>query len=80
MAYGTLSDALERLAKEIGVPTELDKPVYSFTCGMFEAAPRNGVWLQIGDDARNPYYGSTMLGCYRTEYELPTVKTGDQKY
>ena len=70
-AYGVLSDALERVISATGVPDGYEKPVNRFLCGMVEDAPRKGVWLQLGDTARNPYLGSRMPGCHSEQTPMP---------
>jgi hypothetical protein len=72
-AYGVLSDALNRLVAAVGVPSGYEKPVYGFICGMYPEAPQNGVWLQIGAEARNPYFGGAMLKCHREMFQAPTA-------
>ena len=71
VSYGHLSDALERLIMARGVPTNYKKPVHGFVCGMAKKVPRKGVWLQLGEKTRNPYYGKKMLRCSAKEYRLP---------
>lgn len=74
IAYGVLSDALERIVASTGVPPSANQPAYRFVCGMFAEAPRGGVWLQFGDAPRNPYFGSRMLSCHREQ--APIQKGG----
>lgn len=71
IAYGVLSDALERVINATGVPEGYDETAFRYVCGMFADAPRKGVWLQFGADARNPYLGSRMPGCYSEQAPLP---------
>ena len=70
-AYGVLSDALERVISATGVPGGYEKPVNRFLCGMVDYAPRKGVWLQLGDETRNPYLGKQMPSCGTKQAPLP---------
>ena len=71
IAYGVLSDTLERVVGATGVPDGYDEPAYRYVCGMVEDAPRKGVWLQLGDTARNPYLGSRMPSSRRGASPYP---------
>ena len=75
IAYGSLSDSLNHLIAAVGVPASYEKPVYSFVCGMAKDIPQNGIWLQIGDNVRNPYFGSAMLKCHSEKVQLPVVSS-----
>jgi hypothetical protein len=73
IAYGSLSIALNHFVAAIGVPAGYKKPVYSYVCGMAKEIPQNGIWLQIGDTVRNPYFGSSMLTCHSDKVQLPVA-------
>jgi hypothetical protein len=70
VAYGRLSEALGRLVAVTGVPGGGSAPTHRFVCGMFADAPRGGVWLQAGEEPRNPYFGGRMLGCHSEKTRL----------
>lgn len=70
VAYGVFSDGLERVTADTGVPAGLERPLHRFVCGMFAEAPRRGVWLQFGDEPRNPYFGPAMRSCHREQAPL----------
>ncbi len=63
LAYANYSDAMEKMLDRTGLPAGFDQPIQVFICGMFKEAPRKGIWLQLGDEPRNPYYGQKMLRC-----------------
>ena len=48
------------------MPRSFDRPVYAFTCGFLKGAPQDGMWLQLGDEPRNPLMGeaSGMIACH----------------
>ncbi len=68
-AFGQIGPAVSELISATGTPQ--DMPVRRFVCGMYEQAPEGGVWLQQGAEARNPFFGSKMLRCHRTQQPLP---------
>lgn len=59
VAFGHLSAPFAEIAAALGLPDDVTR----FRCGMFDEAPDGGVWLQRGDDTRNPYFGTAMLTC-----------------
>lgn len=67
-AFGELSLPFANLVEAAGVPQGYD--LTRLTCGMAEA-PEGGVWLQHGEDTRNPYFGSAMLTCGSIDTVLP---------
>lgn len=77
-AYGVLSDALTRIVAATGVPSVYDRPAYQFVCGMYKQAPQGGVWLQLGEEARNPYFGTKMLRCSTSKEQLPVLNVPRQ--
>ncbi len=64
-AFGLLSAPFSALVHASGGHDGLVR----HTCGMTDA-PEGGVWLQRGDDARNPYFGTRMLMCSRASAPL----------
>jgi len=79
IAYGVMSGAMNRLISSTGVPPKYGKDIFGFVCGMFQDVPQNGSWLQIGNDARNPYFGSSMPKCHSMMFEVPgPAKTGGE--
>ena len=70
VAYGFLSDGLDQIVKKSGAIS--DAPISRFVCGMFSEVPHGGVWLQFGDDIRNPYYGTEMRTCGTKDITLPS--------
>ena len=73
LAYGSLSDAFNHFVAAVGVPASYEKPVYSYVCGMESDVPEGGIWLQIGDNVRNPYFGSTMFTCHSEQVKMPVA-------
>lgn len=74
--FGRLSDSFERLVQATGAPSTMADPMTGFVCGMFNEAPRKGVWLQFGSNPRNPYMGHRMLKCHSRTIELPVSSVG----
>jgi len=60
-AFGRLSAPFLALVEVHGAPGGYD--LSRFTCGMRGDLPEGGVWLQRGDEPRNPYFGTRMLTC-----------------
>ncbi len=56
--FGILSEKMIAYQKQLG--DEGNKDAQAFVCDMAKKS-----WLQEGDAARNPYYGSKMLKCGR---------------
>ena len=42
---------------------------------MASDVPQGGVWLQMGLNVRNPYFGSAMLKCHSEKAQLPVAST-----
>ena len=76
IAYGSLSDSFKHFIAAVGVPANYGKPVYSYVCGMAPDVPKAGIWMQIGEPVRNPYFGSAMLRCH-TAKERMSVSSAD---
>ncbi len=74
VAFGRFGADLIALVRRSGVPTSYANSLRAFTCGMFKAAPDGGVWIQRGDEARNPFFGGTgMASCSSTDVPLPAA-------
>ncbi|MEP0546351.1 MAG: DUF3347 domain-containing protein [Rhodothermales bacterium] len=74
VAFGKLSAPFVAFVEATGVPEDYD--VARFSCGMFRDVPEGGVWLQRGDEVRNPYYGSAMLTCGSHDHAMPEMEHG----
>lgn len=72
--FGQLSVPLDALVKQVGAPAAL-ADLSGMRCGMAEGIRDDGVWLQRGGDARNPYFGaaSGMRSCASEAWGLPVV-------
>jgi len=66
-AFGQMSPAFARLVEAAGAPEGM--PVTRYVCGMADA-PEGGVWIQAEGAPRNPYFGSAMLRCHRSQQAL----------
>ena len=75
VAYGSLSDVLNHFVAAVSVPASYESPVYSYVCGMASDVPQGGIWLQVGEDVRNPYFGSAMLKCHSAKMQMPVSST-----
>ena len=75
VVYGSLSDSFKYFIDALGIPTSYDKAVYSYVCGMAADVPESGIWLQTGEPARNPYFGSAMLRCHTSKTEMSVSST-----
>jgi hypothetical protein len=77
-AFGELSPAVARIAVATGAPSGFEPALHRFVCGMADA-PEGGVWLQLGPEPRNPYFGAAMLRCFRERVPIAprTAATGD---
>jgi hypothetical protein len=64
LAFGNLSVAFRKVIAATGVPAGYPRPVFAMHCPMFARDQGGAVWLQTGEDVRNPYMGSAMLGCF----------------
>ena len=71
VAFGHLSVAVNDIVSALGVPAGGGESVNGFICGMFRDAPQGGLWLQRGDDPRNPYFGSAMSSCNSSTFDVP---------
>lgn len=69
--FADLSVALDRLFRAAGAPRGLDVEVQSLHCPMFREGQGGAVWLQAAGPVRNPYFGSSMLGCFDRRETLP---------
>ncbi|MFH1811792.1 MAG: efflux RND transporter periplasmic adaptor subunit [Pseudomonadota bacterium] len=64
VALAPLSDALLPVIEKLGVPADLGFSVDKVHCPMYRADQGGASWLQRSGEARNPYYGAAMLGCF----------------
>ena len=73
VAFGHVSKALNDLLLKTGVPDSYKQQIKGFRCGMFAEAPDGGIWLQVGAQARNPFFGSGsgMKSCSLKSWSLP---------
>lgn len=78
VAFGELSAPFVSFIEAVGVPEGYD--VARFSCGMFHDVPEGGVWLQRGDEVRNPYYGSAMLTCGSHDHAMPEMEHGGMRH
>ncbi len=77
VAFGHFSADLIALTRRTGVPAPYAGSLRAFTCGMFKGAPQGGLWIQHGEEARNPYFGGTaMFSCSSGNVPLPNLTAG----
>ena len=67
--FATLSDEMTTAAKRFGVA---GISLYQFKCSM-ALGNRGAIWLQSDKETRNPYFGSSMLGCGEVTEVLPGI-------
>jgi membrane fusion protein, copper/silver efflux system len=83
-AFAELSVALDTLIRATGVPPGMGEEVESLHCPMFREGQGGSTWLQRAGPVRNPFFGSTMLGCFDQRESLavtgqaPAAGGGDQ--
>ncbi len=77
LAFGNLSVEFRKLVAATGVPPGYPRQVLAMHCPMFSKDQGGAVWLQTGDEVRNPYMGSAMLGCFDDRKAIPV--TGDSR-
>ncbi|CAN5749844.1 hypothetical protein BH09VER1_BH09VER1_11970 [soil metagenome] len=73
LAFGSLSVAFRSLLAATGVPPNRSQPVLALHCPMFKKDQGGAVWLQAGEEVRNPYMGSAMLGCFDDRKVMPAT-------
>ena len=73
LAFGNLSVAFRKLVGATGIPLGYPQAVQAMHCPMFSEDQGGAVWLQIGDEVRNPYMGSAMLGCFDDRKVIPVT-------
>ena len=73
LAFGDLSLAFRDLAKATGIPPGYPNDVLALHCPMFLQNQGGAVWLQTSDEVRNPYMGSTWLGCFDERTAIPVT-------
>ncbi len=74
IAFAKLSSALSTFLMSSGVPPELDFEVHQLHCPMYKKGDSDGIWLQSASDARNPFLGQSMPGCFDERSALPVMK------
>lgn len=64
-AFGAVSSTLNDLLAIFGQPAGLGSALVGMRCGMAKGIPEKGLWIQAGNDIRNPYFGaaSEMRSC-----------------
>jgi len=73
LAFGNLSVAFRKLVTATGTPADFPRKVLAMHCPMFAKDQGGAVWLQTGDEVRNPYMGSAMLGCFDERKVIPAT-------
>ena len=75
VAFGEVSVALREVLLAVGAPENAGGPWVGMRCGMAEGIRDDGVWLQVGTDARNPYFGdaSGMRSCAVDTWGVPPI-------
>jgi multidrug efflux pump subunit AcrA (membrane-fusion protein) len=69
--FADLSIALSRLLRATGVPPSYGRRVEELHCPMYREGQGGTIWLQPAGDARNPYFGKVMIGCFDSRLTLP---------
>jgi len=73
LAFGNLSVAFRPVVVALGIPPRYESQVLVMHCPMFSKDQGGAVWLQTGEDVRNPYMGSAMLGCFDDRKAIPVT-------
>ncbi|MBE2203948.1 MAG: efflux RND transporter periplasmic adaptor subunit [Chthoniobacterales bacterium] len=73
LAFGRLSVPFRDLVLATGAPSEPNKPLLALRCPMFLKDQGGAVWLQTGEDVRNPYMGQRMLECFDEREIVPAA-------
>lgn len=76
LALGNLSVAFRKLVMATGIPPGYPREVQALHCPMFTEDQGGAIWLQTGDEVRNPYMGSAMLGCFDDRKTVPVTEGG----
>jgi hypothetical protein len=66
-SWKEISAAMIDIGKTIGVPSN-ESTVRVFKCPM-----KHALWLQLGEQTTNPYYGASMLTCGSAVESLPKI-------
>lgn len=72
--YADLSVALIKLVRVTGVPSATKAQVLELHCPMYREDQGGTTWLQHAGAVRNPYYGSSMLGCFDKREAMPVAE------
>jgi RND family efflux transporter MFP subunit len=73
LKFADISVALNKLVRATGVPPTVDTQVLQLHCPMYREGQGGSIWLQPAGAVRNPFYGSSMLGCFDERYTLPVT-------
>lgn len=76
LQFADLSVALARLTMATGVPPSYGREVQELHCPMYRDGQGGSSWLQAAGKVKNPYYGSSMLGCFDERRALPVTGGG----
>ena len=75
-AFAILSERMLAVGKRFGSP--IGGPLYELKCPMaFDN--RGAVWLQRGDETRNPYFGAAMPQCGGVTDVIPPAKVAGEE-
>jgi hypothetical protein len=66
-SWKEISSAMIEIGKTVGVPSN-EATVRVFKCPM-----KHALWLQLGEQTANPYYGASMLTCGSAVESLPKI-------
>ena len=69
--FAVVSINLQQLLKDTGVPASLGQTIDALHCPMFRNTQGGSHWLQAHGDAKNPYFGQSMLDCSDKQESLP---------
>jgi RND family efflux transporter MFP subunit len=71
--FADLSIALSKLLRATGVPPSYGRRIEELHCPMYREGQGGTIWLQPAGDARNPYFGKVMIGCFDSRHTLPVT-------
>ena len=64
---------LAKLLRATGVPAAFHEEIHQLHCPMYREDQGGGIWLQAAGAVRNPYFGSSMIGCFDKRESLPVA-------
>lgn len=73
LQFAQISSSLEMLLMATGIPPSFGREVQVLHCPMYRSGQGGTIWLQLGGEVRNPYFGSTMLECFDQRNALPVT-------